>query len=216
MTDRVHASLDGELARMELSEAEQARLSSMEASLGDVVSTLRDVPTPDLTSSVMHRLPNVERAPVASALRRFAEWLWTPRPITLTLRPAYGMSGFGVLAFAAVLLTGGPSADPVSMPANMATIEAQPRLYVQFRLQAAGASRVELAGSFTEWQPSYQLEESEPGVWSVMVPLDPGVHDYTFVVDGSDWVIDPHAPTVDDSFGGSNSRLFLPNPTGVV
>jgi hypothetical protein len=216
MTDRVHASLDGELARLELSDAERARLSSIEASLGDVVSTLREVPTPDITWAVMRRLPTMEPAPAAGALRRLAEWFWTPRPFTLTLRPAYGMSGFAALAFAAVLLTGGPAAGPIPVPPNAAAVEAQPRLYVQFRLQAAGASRVELAGSFTEWQPTYHLEESEPGVWSVMVPLDPGVHDYTFVVDGSDWVIDPHAPTVDDSFGGSNSRLFLPNPTGVV
>jgi hypothetical protein len=42
------------------------------------------------------------------------------------------------------------------------------------------------------------------------VPLRPGVHDYAFVVDGERWVADPNAPQVDDSFGGTNSRISLP------
>jgi hypothetical protein len=40
------------------------------------------------------------------------------------------------------------------------------------------------------------------------------VHDYTFVIDGERMVVDPYAPRVADSFGGSNSRLFLPAPNG--
>ena len=57
-----------------------------------------------------------------------------------------------------------------------------------------------------------QLSETAPGVWSAMVPLDPGVHDYTFLVDGQEWVVDPNATNVEDSFGGMNSRLFLAAP----
>jgi hypothetical protein len=45
-----------------------------------------------------------------------------------------------------------------------------------------------------------------------MVPLAPGVYDYSFVVDGKRMVVDPYAPRVADSFGGSNSRLFLLAP----
>jgi 1,4-alpha-glucan branching enzyme len=83
---------------------------------------------------------------------------------------------------------------------------------VQFRLQAPGAARVALAGSFTGWKPEYELHESEPGTWTALVPLKPGVHDYTFVVDGHEWIPDPNAPQVADDFGGRNSRLFLPAP----
>ena len=41
-----------------------------------------------------------------------------------------------------------------------------------------------LAGDFTDWEPADALHEQAPGVWSVVVPLPPGVHDYAFVVDG--------------------------------
>ncbi len=49
-------------------------------------------------------------------------------------------------------------------------------------------------------------------MWSVTVPLEPGVHDYAFVVDGEQWRPDPLAPSVDDGFGGTNSRLALLPP----
>ena len=95
----------------------------------------------------------------------------------------------------------------------MAAVQAErPALYVQFRLEAPNAQSVALAGSFTGWTPEYELVEGSEGVWSALVPLEPGVHDYTFIVDGEQWVIDPAAPLVDDDFGGSNNRLFLPQP----
>ena len=69
-----------------------------------------------------------------------------------------------------------------------------------------------LAGDFTEWEPEYELHESQPGVWTVVVPLQAGVHDYAFVIDGEQWTPDPLATTVDDGFGGQNSRLSLLPP----
>ena len=68
---------------------------------------------------------------------------------------------------------------------------------------------VALAASFTDWTPRYQLQEISQGVWSVLVPLAPGVHEYSFVVDGERWVADPLAPSVDDGFGGVNSQLAI-------
>jgi len=45
-----------------------------------------------------------------------------------------------------------------------------------------------------------------------VVPLEAGVHDYAFVVDGEVWTPDPLATSVDDGFGGENSRLSLLPP----
>jgi 1,4-alpha-glucan branching enzyme len=87
-----------------------------------------------------------------------------------------------------------------------------PQVYVQFRLEAAGASQVALAGSFTGWKPEFEMRESAPGVWSILLPLRPGIHDYAFIVDGERWVADPHALQVEDGFGGANSRIALPAP----
>jgi 1,4-alpha-glucan branching enzyme len=56
------------------------------------------------------------------------------------------------------------------------------------------------------------MQESVDGVWTILVPLPPGVHDYSFIVDGERWVPDPYAPQVDDGFGGVNSRLTVLTP----
>ena len=58
---------------------------------------------------------------------------------------------------------------------------------VQFRLQAPQASDVRLAGTFTNWQPQYELHEAAPGLWTITLPLPLGVHDYVFIVDGQQW-----------------------------
>jgi 1,4-alpha-glucan branching enzyme len=121
---------------------------------------------------------------------------------------------YGLLAVAALvaLLALWPAAwRPVSSP-SVASANPEPRLFVQFRLQAVDASSVRLAGSFTNWQPQYELRRAAPGVWTITIPLPPGVHDYAFVVDGQRWIPDPYAQAVDDGFGGTNSRIALIAP----
>jgi hypothetical protein len=107
----------------------------------------------------------------------------------------------------------GPEGPP---PAGVARVPldgpAPHTILVQFRLEAPGARAVRLAGDFTDWQPEHTMHEQAPGVWSVTVPLTPGVHDYVFVVDEVDWRTDPHAPQVADGFGGLNSRLAVLGP----
>jgi hypothetical protein len=134
--------------------------------------------------------------------------LWRPRQ--MTFRPAYALA---LAAFAAVVLVRGAGFD-APQPTALQAHSAAP-MYVQFQLQAESAQSVALAGSFSEWQPRYELVQSRPGVWTLMVALPPGVHDYAFLVDGEEWVADPVAPTVDDGFGGRNSRLAL-LPAGEV
>ena len=217
--DRVHACLDGELSRDRLTADERVQLAELEWAASEAVAVLRSAPVPDFTARVMGSLPASRAAPAVAAAdpagwwARLREWAWAPRSLTIRYRPAFALAGMAAVALAGVVVprTGAPPAAPqvVQVPALGSA-----RLYVQFRLEAPEASRVELAGSFTGWKPEYQLREAAPGVWTAMVPLDPGVHDYTFLVDGEQWVVDPLAPSVRDSFGGSNSRLFLPPPAG--
>jgi hypothetical protein len=211
MNHRLHACLDGELPREALSTEERARLAALEAVLEEAAAPLRAMPAPDLTERVMRALPPAADPPPRAAAASAWNWLWSPRMLTLRFRPVYGVAGLALAVLAGVLL---PRPSPGPAPAGQAVAErpAAARLYVQFRLEAPGASQVELAGSFTGWSPGVELRESAPGVWTALVPLEPGVHDYTFVVDGERWVVDPYAPQVPDSFGGRNSRLFLPSP----
>jgi hypothetical protein len=136
-------------------------------------------------------------------------WLWAPRPVRLVFRPAYGLAG-ALAAASAVAILPGVDAPRAAEEAPALAAAPAPPVYVQFRLEAAGARQVALAGTFTQWQPAVQLRQTAPGEWSAVVPLRPGVHDYAFVVDGQRWVADPHAAQVDDSFGGVNSRISLP------
>jgi hypothetical protein len=210
--DRIHAALDGEVRREELTDAERARLAEMEAALDLAAEMLRAAPVPELAGRVLAGLPAPSPAPAAPPLgARLAGWLW--RPVTIRFRPAFGLAGLAVAALAGVLVAPRLSPAPPVLPA-VAEAGGDAPLYVQFRLSAPGASQVAVAGSFTDWRPEYELTEVEPGLWSVMVPLRPGVYDYTFVIDGERMVVDPYAPRVADSFGGSNSRLFLPAPSG--
>lgn len=212
MTDRVHRALDGELSAAALTDEERTEMASLTRSIADAAAALRAAPAPDLADAVMRRiaempLPSAAAAAGPGMFARALAWLWRPRSLSLTMRPAHAFAGLAVALLGAGIALGGPDARPEIAAAPPAS--ESPRFLVQFRIDAEDASQVALAGSFTEWEPRYTLEETSPGVWTVMVPLEPGVHDYTFIIDGSEWVVDPNAPRVDDSFGGSNSRLFL-------
>ncbi len=166
-------------------------------------------PAPDVRAAVMSRIANVDTLPSsrrAAVLERLAEMLWAPREISI--RPAFALAAAGAVMVLLLVsyLRQAPSAGP-----QLAEGPADPHVFVQFRLDAE-ASRVQLAGSFTNWEPRYDLRQSAPGIWTIMVPLTQGVHDYAFVVDGQQWVPDPYAPHIGDGFGGTNSRLALLSP----
>jgi len=218
MMDRIHAVLDGELPREALDGQEAAHLQALEAILGEAARAVRTAPVPELSDAVMRAIaatappaPGLEHRP--AMWKRLREWLWSPRELALTFRPAQMLACLAVAAIAVVFVA--PRAlewtDQQSAPMAAAPGATGQRVYVQFRLDLPNAHQVRLAGSFTDWQPRVELHEVTPGVWTVLVPLDPGVHDYTFVVDGR-WVADTSAPQVADDFGGTNSRLFLPVP----
>jgi hypothetical protein len=197
---RVHACLDGELSPEALSPEEQRQLARFRAALGALSAELEAIPAPDLTAAVLRRIGEEPRR--EQPLTRLLRWLWTPRPVRIEMRPAY-MAAFALLLLLVPLLrerTGG-GAGGGNAP-----------VYVQIQLHAPGAHRVQLAGSFTAWEPSVPLHEVQPGVWSAVVAVQPGVHDYTFLVDGQDWTVDPYTPQVDDAFGGRNNRLPVPDP----
>jgi hypothetical protein len=210
MNDRIHACMDGDLPREALSMAEAGELREMEEALAAATLSVRSAPIPDFTKRVMMALP--EPRPSAFAVARNGaasawEWLWSPRQVAI--RPMYAFGG-ALAALLLVFVMQFPMVDRMEVQAVAA--ERAPELYVQFRLDAEGVSTVSLAGSFTGWEPRYELHQVAPGTWTATVALEPGVHDYLFVVDGETWIADPVASPVDDGFGGTNSRLFLTPP----
>jgi hypothetical protein len=211
MNERIHRHLDGELPLDELTARERTELASYRRVIQRAAEARVSEPIPDMTRAVMARIGDLETLPAApepSVLTRAVRWLWEPR--TVRLRPAFGVMA---AAFALVLVLAMPGETPVPVTTPMAEEGAEPgTVYVQFRLDAPGATNVRLAGSFTEWEPEYTLHEAAPGVWAILVPLRPGVHDYSFVIDEGEWRPDPVAPQVDDGFGGRNSRVAVLSP----
>jgi hypothetical protein len=213
MNERVNRYLDGECRQEELTLDERQRVASCAAIISEMERSYKSLDVPDLTTRVMERLPEIPAPNSAvhtrffSRLRDVLGWLW--KPCLIRVRPAYGI--LGLVALLLMVLPGSKVLPPDHFlrTSGESTEIAAGKVFVQFRLDAPHASKVRLAGSFSEWEPAYTLEEITPGVWSILIPLDPGVHNYAFVVDGGQWIADPAAPAVDDGFGGVNSRLSV-------
>lgn len=60
-----------------------------------------------------------------------------------------------------------------------------------FELNAPDATKVFLAGDFTEWQNyAIPMLAKNNGGWQAAVRLEPGTYNYRFIVDGQ-WMNDP-------------------------
>jgi hypothetical protein len=191
--------------------------AKLERAIEDARAFVSARPAPDLTGSVMRRIEELGVPPAAQpvgpgALSRLAALLWSPRRVELQWRPGYALVAAAAVILLIVLLPYGRQTPTAAPPSVAEVSNTDPRLYVQFRLEAADAMDVRLAGSFTNWQPRYALHQASPGIWTITLPLSAGVHDYVFVVDGQRWIADPYAPHVDDGFGGVNSRISLVPP----
>jgi len=82
---------------------------------------------------------------------------------------------------------------------------------ILFTYQALpGVQQVLLSGTFNNWaatpEEAAPLEDDDgDDVWETILHLEPGSHQYKFIVDG-EWLPDPVNPnTVDDGYGGVNS-----------
>jgi hypothetical protein len=157
--------------------------------------------------------------------REYPSWrrFVSPRPLVVSplagLALAAGLVGVGVVT--GLLLKpesettlAVASAPASSTPQSAATrpVFAASAASVTFVLVAPHAQNVTVVGDFNGWDPSATPMEKTPtgGTWRVSVPLTPGRHIYSFVVDGSTWVPDPAAPLApDDGFGGSNSVVLV-------
>jgi hypothetical protein len=214
MNDRIQRALDDDLSRDDLSPGEAAEfdeLSGLFASLARAAAPRELEPQ---GSAVLRRIQETRASASPRAispaegrtLPRALAWLWAPARVSLSLRPAYALGVLLLFATGALLTSRGGAVDSGRRVSSGTAV--QPVL-VQFRFEAPHASAVSLAGDFTNWAPTYALQRSATGTWSIVVPLAPGVHDYSFVVDGQTWTPDPSAPARADGFGGVDSRIAV-------
>jgi 1,4-alpha-glucan branching enzyme len=67
------------------------------------------------------------------------------------------------------------------------------------------AAHVLLAGDFTNWEQNpISLKKQKDGSWKATIPLEPGSHEYRFLVDGQ-WRDDERCPSRrPNAFGAQN------------
>jgi hypothetical protein len=220
MNDRIQQVLDGELGPEALTAAEREDLGRFEALMADLVRTVSPPEPGEVAPAVMARIRELEAGRAGTRRGRIGfgpllSWLWAPRSLSIELRPASALATAALVLLFAGWLARFYETGPTGPNGAVASSE---RLLVEFRFHAPEALAVALAGDFTGWEPAYDLMPSGPGVWTVVVPLEPGVHDYAFIVDGERWLPDPSAPAVGDGFGGLNSRISVlaPDPESTL
>ena len=83
---------------------------------------------------------------------------------------------------------------------------------VRFSLIAPSAKSVTIAGSFNQWDPeqAHLTGPDKNGIWTIILPLSTGRHEYRFIINKSEWVLDPAAPSIDDGLEGKNSFVIVP------
>jgi predicted carbohydrate-binding protein with CBM48 len=153
--------------------------------------------------------------PVPRRRSRF-EWLMEPRRFALpplaTAALAAGLVGIGVVAGYAVNRDGrGPTEQLRAGAAGSQLPDSLAPRAIKFVLIAPKAARVSVVGDFNGWNTSANpmREQGADGTWTVFVPLKPGLHVYSFVVDGTHFVADPTAPIAPDDGYGQKSSVVL-------
>jgi len=203
--DRIQQALDGRIPLDQLTADEAEAFFRLQVSCNAALRQIEGLRPIDVTGAVLSRIGT--GAPTSRRFGVAAEWLWVPRRLSLSVRPAFALAAAVALALATWSVALRPSVPPAAVAEGRA-----PRMLVQFRLGAADARSVELVGDFNGWRPAHRLLETAPGVWSVDVALEPGVYNYGFMIDGSTWRLDPLAPQVTDGFGGASSRVAVLPP----
>jgi len=151
----------------------------------------------DFKDRVMDRLP---KARVVRQSRMRFSWSW---PQGQWLTPALAGAAVAVLIVGALRI--------LDIPGNPAA-PAGDLVRISFEFHAPDAQSVSLAGSFNSWTPG-EIKLTGPdrtGHWRTEISLPEGVHEYSFIVNGSEWVTDPHALAYqEDGFGSRNSLVTL-------
>jgi 1,4-alpha-glucan branching enzyme len=104
-----------------------------------------------------------------------------------------------------------PVSTPTPAPVKSAAATSKPTIgQISLELVKPEAKQVYVAGDFNGWTPEKTpLMRKPDGRWVGDLKVNPGRHEYLFVVDGQ-WVPDPNAKeAVQNPFGGLNSILTV-------
>jgi len=184
-------------------------------------------PPPDFADRTMAVLS--EAPATDSSLSRRAEWTawWRSltAPVAVEVRPLAAMAAAVLLAVGAWIVwpAASPGPSPTTEPASTtsasspsvqqtSTPQSGATVWIRFLYTNSEADSVAVAGDFSQWDPIPLSPRTVNGetVWTGLVPVSRGEHEYQFVINGERWVTDPLAPVKrSDGFGAKNAVLEL-------
>lgn len=72
------------------------------------------------------------------------------------------------------------------------------------------AEKARIVGTFTDWQPLAMERAGNSGYWTITLPLPPGDHRYSYLLDQGQRLLDPTViAREEDDFDGENSLLTI-------
>ncbi len=229
--------LDGDLSPEEEQKAlhmiaddpEMRSMLRFEQKLSDSYSPgifIEESPIPEgFADRVMHRIEQKEHdVDVATDgfLEKVKSWyrqLWVPQQVQW--RPVYAFA----LAFLVLISLSYPlmmtqnqiattdqsSVQNVNQSIQQVSSGAE-EVMLRFVYIDEKANSVAVAGDFNNWEPVELEKKTLNGetVWTGLVSMSRGEHNYMFVKDGKKWVTDPLAPVQrDDGFGNKNAVIYI-------
>lgn len=89
-------------------------------------------------------------------------------------------------------------------PALPVSLEYQQR----FVLYLPGSRQAHIVGTFTNWKPLAMERIGESGYWALTLPVPPGEHRYSYLIEENKRIADPTVIAREqDDFGGENSII---------
>jgi Glycogen recognition site of AMP-activated protein kinase len=105
-----------------------------------------------------------------------------------------------------------------SSPPSQPSREGAPAMtagFTRLAIRDDDASRVDVAGDFTNWKP-ITTHRAPNGVWYIDLRIPAGQYRYAFRVNGSEWRVPDGATAVDDDLGGKSAWLVVSAPSGTT
>lgn len=229
----VRRFIDGELTDEEVQTAlhhiaddpEARSLLQFELRMTKELATSRAArPSGAFTRQTMNRVADADSS--RSALERLRAWLdsWTGGPVLVPIRPIAALAAATVLVGLALVFwptapsNRSPMAERASrsngtvQTATASSERTSETVWTRFVYVDDDAKSVAVAGDFSQWEPISLSPRIVNGktVWTGLVRVHRGEHEYQYVIDGEKWVTDPLAPVKrDDGFGAENAVLKL-------
>ena len=202
MNTELNDYLDGDRELEELSPEVRGEAEAWQRLTGELRADEPKQAPPWMENAVMSEIA-LTSVPKESVF----DWLLRPRTIRLSPLTSLAMAAAAVAVF--VLLPNQPPDAPQLGPVT--------EILVEFSLEAPGATTVAVAGDFSGWESDFVLDDADgDGIWTGRIPITPGLHQYMFVIDGTDWVTDPRAQRYsDDGFGNRNAILAVTHPASL-